>query len=346
MSWERRDSFDTLGPKIYNRPMKKALITGITGQDGYFLSKFLLEKGYEVHGLVRRNSQMSYGNLQHLDKEMFNKIRIHWGDVTDHAIVSSLIKNEQFDEVYHLAAQSFVGVSFSNPHSTYDINIGGTLNLVNAVKEYSPKTRFYFAATSELYGATETKPQNETTPFYPRSPYGVSKLAGFWTTKNYRESYNLFMSNGILFNHESEMRGEEFVTKKIVRNAVKVVRKEIESFEIGNLDAKRDWGYAGDYVVGMWQMLQQDKPGDYVLAMGRNHGIREFIEAAFKHLGITIAWEGQGVDEVGKDATTKQVLVRINPKFFRPAEVDELIGDASKARTELGWEPKVDFAGL
>ncbi len=326
--------------------MKKALITGISGQDGFFLTKLLLEKGYEVHGLVRRNSQMSYGNLQYLDEETFTKIRIHWGDVTDHVVIGDIIKGEQFDEVYHLAAQSFVGLSFTNPRSTYDININGTLNVVNAIKEHSPSTRLYFAATSELYGATKQKPQNEETPFYPRSPYGVSKLAGFWTIKNYRESYGLFMSNGILFNHESEMRGVEFVTKKIVINAVKIARKEIASFEIGNMNARRDWGYAADYVEGMWMMLQQEKPGDYVLATGKNYSIRDFIVKSFQCVGISMVWKGEGVDEVGINAETNDVLVRVDPKFFRPTEVDELIGDASKAKAEIGWTPKVDFDQL
>ncbi|MDD5438190.1 MAG: GDP-mannose 4,6-dehydratase [Patescibacteria group bacterium] len=326
--------------------MKTALITGITGQDGYFLSKLLLSKGYEVHGLVRRNSQMSYGTLRSLDEETFKKIKIHWGDVTDHTVVVKLINDVKFDEIYHLAAQSFVALSFTNPQVTYETNIGGTLNVVNAVKEFSPKTRLYFAATSELYGKAQTKPQNEATPFYPRSPYGVSKLAGFWTVKNYREAYDLFMCSGILFNHESEMRGEEFVTKKIVKGAIDVSRGKREFFEIGNLNARRDWGYADDYVEGMWTMLQQPAPDDFVLATGENHSIRDFVDMAFKRLKIELSWEGEGVNEIGKNKADGRVLVKVNPEFFRPSEVEDLIGDASKAKSVLGWSSKVGFEEL
>lgn len=326
--------------------MKKALITGITGQDGYFLSKLLLEKGYNVHGLVRRNSQKSIGNLALLNKDELDKITIHWADITDSMVVDSTIKKEQFDEIYHLAAQSFVTLSFTNPKSTYDINIGGTLNMVNAVKEHSPKSKLYFAATSELYGQVKAMPQNEETPFHPRSPYGVSKLAGFWTIKNYRESYDLFMTNGILFNHESEVRGEEFVTQKIAISVANIVNDKEEFIELGNLDAKRDWGYAKDYVEGMWLMLQQDKPDDFVLATGQSHSIREFVEKAFGIVNITIEWVGEGLAEVGRDKQTGKTLVKINPAFFRPAEVDILLGDATKAKEKLGWEPKTDFHTL
>lgn len=326
--------------------MKKALITGITGQDGYYLAKLLLEKGYEVHGIVRRNSQNSLGNLEHLSKEEMEQINIHWGDITDNLFMDNVVKAVQPDEVYHLAAQSFVGFSFENPRFTYDVNIGGTLNVANAVKEYAPSSKLYFAATSELYGKVQEIPQKETTPFYPRSPYGVSKLAGFWTIKNYRESYDLFMSNGILFNHESPMRGPEFVTRKITMAVAKISHGLQDFVELGNLSAKRDWGYAGDYVYGMWKILQHDKPDDFVLATNETHTVREFVENAFKVVGIDIEWEGEGVNEVGKDANTGKVLVKVNPEFFRPAEVDILIGDYSKAKKELGWEPKVKFEEL
>ena len=325
---------------------KKALITGISGQDGYFLSKLLLGKGYDVHGLARRNSQKSLGSVSALSKEERQKIKIHWGDIIDAGFINSLIAKEQYDEIYHLAAQSFVWLSFTNPKATYDINIGGTLNMVNAVKEYSPRSRFYFAATSELFGKPKEFPQTEETAFYPRSPYGVSKLAGFWTVKNYRESYDLFLSSGILFNHESEMRGEEFVTRKVSLAVASILSGKQEYLEIGNLDSKRDWGYAADYVEGMWKMLQQEKPDDYILATGENHTIREFIERAFAVKGRVIVWEGSGVAEVGKDKETGNVLVRVNPEYFRPAEVEELIGDYTKAKKELAWEPTVSFEEL
>lgn len=325
---------------------KKALITGITGQDGYFLAKFLLEKGYEVYGLVRRNSQKSIGNLAFLTKEELDKVVIYWGDITDNTFVDNIIKKEQFNEIYHLAAQSFVSLSFTNPKSTYDINIGGTLNIVNAIKEHSPKSKLYFAATSELYGKAKEIPQNEETSFHPRSPYGISKLAGFWTVKNYRESYNLFMLSGILFNHESEFRGEEFVTKKISLAVANIAKGKEEFMELGNLDAKRDWGYAKDYVEGMWLMLQNESPDDFVLATGENHSIREFVEKAFAVVNIEIVWEGEGVNEVGKDKKTGAVIVKINSKYFRPAEVDVLLGSPQKAKEILNWKPKVGFNEL
>ncbi|MHB0865974.1 MAG: GDP-mannose 4,6-dehydratase [Minisyncoccota bacterium] len=325
---------------------KKALITGVSGQDGYFLSRLLLEKGYEVHGLARRNSQKSLGSLELLPKEERMKIKIHWGDIIDTGFINSFIAKEQYDEIYHLAAQSFVSLSFTNPKATYDINISGTLNMVNAVKEHSPHSKFYFAATSELYGKAKEFPQTEETPFYPRSPYGVSKLAGFWTVKNYREAYGLFMSNGILFNHESEMRGEEFVTRKVSLAVANIALGRQEHFEIGNLDSKRDWGYAVDYVEGMWKMLQQEEPDDFVLATGENHTIREFIEQAFAVIDKAIVWESSGVDEVGKDKKTGEILVKVNPQYFRPAEVEELVGDYSKAKAKLSWQPRVTFDGL
>ncbi|MFH0818672.1 MAG: GDP-mannose 4,6-dehydratase [Patescibacteria group bacterium] len=325
---------------------KKALITGISGQDGYFLTKLLLEKDYEVHGLLRRNSRNDIGNLNDLNDADKALLILHWGDIIDHTYVEKLIRTYQYDEVYHLAAQSFVGLSFTNPRATYDINISGTLNVINAIKEFSPHTKLYFAATSELYGKVHEVPQNEETPFHPRSPYGVSKLAGFWTIKNYRESYNLFMSNGILFNHESEMRGPEFVTRKISIGISKIKNGSAECIELGNLDAKRDWGYAKDYVLGMWQIMQYEKADDFVLAMGKNHSIREFVELGFEVIGKEIVWEGEGVNEIGKDKISGEVLVKVNPEFFRPAEVDELLGDATKAKEKLNWQPQTSFSEL
>lgn len=326
--------------------MKKVLITGITGQDGYFLSQLLLVKDYEVHGLVRRNSQQRLGLLELLPREDRLRIVIHWGDITDPFFIEKTVREHQFDEIYHLAAQSFVGLSFENPKFTYDVNIGGTLNIVNAIKEFSQKSKLYFAATSEMFGKVTTFPQNEVTPFYPRSPYGVSKLAGFWTIKNYREAYNLFLASGILFNHESEVRGPEFVTRKISMGIADIKRGVREYIELGNLDAKRDWGYAPEYVEAMWRMLQYEKPDDFVIATGRQHTIREFIKEAFCVAGITIVWEGAEENEVGIDRQNGNILVRINPHFYRPAEVDALIGDFSKAKNLLGWSPKTPFEDL
>ena len=326
--------------------MKKAIITGISGQDGYFLTKLLMEKGYEVHGIVRRNSQMDKGNIVHLTPEEQSRLIIHWGDITDHTFIDHTVETVKPDELYHLAAQSFVGFSFTNPKFTYDVNISGTLNIANGVKEYSPSTRVYFAATSELYGKARTTPQNEETPFYPRSPYGVSKLAGFWTMKNYRESYNLFFTNGILFNHESEMRGAEFVTRKITIGVSRIKYGLQEVLNMGNIDARRDWGYAKDYVYGMWLMLQQEKPDDFVLATGENHSVREFIEEAFRFIGTEIVWEGSGENEKGYDKHSGKLRISIDPGLYRPAEVDQLLGDATKARTKLGWKPEVTFKQL
>lgn len=326
--------------------MKKALITGITGQDGYYLAKLLLSKGYEVHGFARRNSQMAVGTLACLDASERDRIKMHWGDVLDHPFVDQLVRMNRFDEIYHLAAQSFVGLSFDNPQATYDININGTMNFVNAVKEYSQRTRLYFAATSEMYGKATTVPQNELTRFHPRSPYGVAKLAGFWTVKNYREGYGLFLASGILFNHESEMRGPEFVTRKIAAAAARIARGDAQPLRLGNLEAKRDWGFAGDYVEAMWLMLQQHEPDDFVIATGENRSVRQFAEKAFSHVGMPIAWEGNGVNEIGRHAASGRVVVEIDPVYFRPAEVDELIGDALKARRVLGWSPRMSFDAL
>ena len=332
--------------KINKKFMTKALITGITGQDGYFLSQFLLSKGYEVSGLARRNSQQSLGSLEYLPAETKKQIRIYWGDIIDCFFVEKIIKEGQFNEIYHLAAQSFVHLSFTNPKLTYDVNIGGTLNVVNAIKEHSPRSKLYFAATSELFGKANEYPQNENTPFYPRSPYGVSKLAGFWTIKNYRESYNLFMSNGILFNHESEIRGPEFVTRKITLGVARIYYGLQEHLELGNLDARRDWGYAKDYVEGMWKILQYKKPDDFVLATGEDHSIREFVEESFRVIGKEIIWEGTGIKEIGRDRKTGNILIKVNPEYFRPAEVEHLIGDYSKAKKELNWGPKIKFKDL
>jgi GDPmannose 4,6-dehydratase len=325
---------------------KKALITGISGQDGYFLSQMLIDKGYEVHGIVRRNSQMSNGTLDYLPDKYKGHIIVHYGDITDALFIEETVKKVKPDELYHLAAQSFVGYSFKNPSSTYDINIGGTLNVVNAVKEYSPSTKLYFAGTSELYGQPETTPQNENTVFHPRSPYAISKLAGYWTVKVYRESYNLYMCNGILFNHESEVRGPDFVTRKISLKVAAISKGEDTPLMIGNIEARKDWGYAKDYVYGMWLMLQNKEPGDYVLATREMHTVREFIVEAFKVIGKEIIWEGKGINEVGKDKETGKILVKVSPEFYRPLESDNYMGDYSKANKVLGWEPKVKFKEL
>lgn len=323
--------------------MKKALITGITGQDGFFLSQLLLNKGYEVHGLVRNNAHWSLGNLSNLPQEFLEKIVIHWGDITDFSAVSGILKEEQFDELYHLAAQSFVGLSFDQPRITNMVNIIGTQNVVDAIKTYSPHTKLYFAATSELFGGSNETHINEQTPFYPKSPYGITKLAGYWIVKNNRESYDLKGSNGILFNHESEFRGKKFVTRKITKAVAAIKAGTQDDLYIGDMSIKRDWGFAGDYVEAMWRMLQQDIPDDYVIATGENHTIREFIERAFNVADIGITWEGEGVDEVGRDASSGKLLVKVSPEFFRPAENKSVLGDASKAREVLGWKPTLTF---
>ncbi len=323
----------------------KALITGITGQDGYFLTRLLFSKGYEVHGVIRRNSSMSIGNLSFLEKDLLSQVHIHYGDLTDANFFTKLLAEEKPDEMYHLAAQSFVGYSFQNPSSTYDVNIGGTLNVANAVKESSPNTRLYFAATSELYGQPKTTPQNEDTPFQPRSPYAVSKLAGFWTIKNYRDAYELYMSSGILFNHESEVRGPEFVTRKISLAVARIASGDREPIELGNLSARKDWGYAKDYVEGMWSMLQYKYGDDFVLGTGELHTVREFVEEAFRAVGINIHWKGSGINEVGL-SDDDEVLVRVNRKFFRPLESDNYMADYSRAREKLDWSPKTDFREL
>ena len=330
--------------------MKKALITGITGQDGSYLTELLLEKGYEVHGIIRRHSTIYTDRIDHLfeDEEIGNKrLFLHYGDLTDSSNLNRLIEKIRPEEIYNLAAQSHVQVSFEVPEYTAEADAVGTLRLLDAIRETGVKCKFYQASTSELFGGLpETAPQSEKTPFYPKSPYGVAKLYSYWITVNYRESYNLFACNGVLFNHESPRRGETFVTRKITRAVASIMAGKQKSLALGNLDAKRDWGFAGDYVEAMWLILQQDKPQDFVIATNETHTVREFVELTFKEVGVEIEWKGTGVEEKGYDKATGQVLVEVNPKYFRPAEVELLWGDATKAEKELGWERKVDFPGL
>ena len=323
----------------------KAFITGISGQDGYFLSQLLLSKGYEVHGILRRNSSMTQGTVDLLPENVRKQITIHYGDITDGHFLSTLLEREKPEELYHLAAQSFVGYSFQNALSTYDANIGGTLNVCNAIKDSSSDTRMYFAATSELFGQPKETPQNEMTPFFPRSPYAVSKLAGIWTVRTYREAYRLYMANGILFNHESEVRGPEFVTRKISMAVARIANGSKEPVILGNLSAVKDWGYAKDYVEGMWKMLQQDYPDDFVLGTNESHTVREFAEAAFGIIGKTVTWKGTGVNEVGL-SEDGETLVKVSREFFRPLESDNYRGDYSKAKKKLGWEPETRFGEL
>lgn len=325
--------------------MKTAVISGITGQDGYFLTQLLISRGYEVLGIIRRNSSMSVGNLSLLPENILQKVQIHYGDLIDANFLSKLLGEYKPDEFYHLAAQSFVGYSFQNPSSTYDVNIGGTLNVVNAIKDYSPDTRLYFAATSELYGQPRVTPQNEETPFSPRSPYAVSKLAGYWTVKTYRDAYDLFMSSGILFNHESEVRGPEFVTRKITLHVAGYATGKKPPLELGNMDARKDWGYAKDYVKGMVSVLNYKYSEDFVLGTGELHTVREFVTEAFKCIDVPIHWKGKGVNEVGL-SDDDEVLVKVNKQFFRPLESDNYVADYSKAKRLLGWEPSVKFGDL
>ncbi len=329
---------------------KVALITGITGQDGSYLTELLLEKGYEVHGIIRRHSTISTTRIDPLfeNPEIGNKkLFLHYGDLTDSSNLNRLLEKIKPDEIYNLAAQSHVAVSFEVPEYTAEATGVGTLRLLDAIKENGLKCKFYQASTSELFGGLPgTAPQSEKTPFYPKSPYGVAKLYSYWITVNYRESYDLFACNGILFNHESPRRGETFVTRKITRAVASIMAGKQEKLSLGNMDAKRDWGFAGDYVEGMWRILQQEKPGDYVLATNETHTVREFVELAFKEVGVDIEWQGTGVDEKGIDKATGKVLVDVNPKYFRPAEVELLWGDSTKAEKELGWKRKVSFKGL
>ena len=331
--------------------MKKALITGITGQDGSYLAELLLEKGYEVHGMKRRASSFNTSRIDHLYQDSHDKnarLKLHYGDLTDSSNILSLIKKIEPDEVYNLAAQSHVKVSWDCPEYTADADALGTLGLLEAIRScgLEKKTRFYQASTSELFGLVQETPQRETTPFYPRSPYAVAKLYGYWITVNYRESFGMYACNGILFNHESPRRGETFVTRKITRAAVRIKLGMEDRLYLGNIDAKRDWGHARDYVEGMWRILQQDKPEDFVLATGVTTTIRKFCEMTFKELGMEIEWQGHGVDEKGIDRNTGKVLIEIDPRYFRPAEVDLLLGDASKAKAKLGWQPKYDLEAL
>ncbi len=322
--------------------MKHALITGITGQDGSYLAELLLEKGYEVYGIWRRKATVDYGNIEHLK----DKVHLIYADMTDPVSLISAMRISNADEVYNLAAQSFVATSWDTPLGTAEIDGIGVTNMLEAIRIVKPEARFYQASTSEMFGLVQEMPQTEKTPFYPRSPYGVAKLYGHWITKNYSESYGMFACSGILFNHESERRGLEFVTRKISRAAAAISLGQQEFVELGNMDSKRDWGHSKDYVRAMWLMLQQDKPDDYVIATGETRTVREFVEAAFKAVNITIHWEGEGIDEVGKDAATGKVVVKGNKKFFRPAEVDVLLGNPAKAEATLGWKREIDFAQL
>lgn len=329
--------------------MKKALITGITGQDGSYLAELLLEKGYEVHGIIRRSSSFNTDRIDHLYHDPHEKgvnLTLHYGDLTDSSNLNRLLEKIRPDEIYNLAAQSHVKVSFEVPEYTAEVDAVGTLRLLDGIRETGINCRFYQASTSELYGLVQEVPQSETTPFYPRSPYAVAKLYAYWIVKNYREAYNLFACNGILFNHESPRRGETFVTRKVTRAAAAISRGRQDCLYMGNIDAKRDWGFAGDYVEGMWRMLQVDTPDDFVLATGVTTTVREFIEMAFKRVGMEIEWNGEGVNETGTDKASGKVIVRIDPKYFRPTEVELLIGNPAKAKKELGWEPKVDLEGL
>jgi len=329
--------------------MKKALITGITGQDGSYLCEILLEKGYEVHGMIRRSSSFNTGRIDHLynDKDIYNKtLFLHYGDLTDSSNLNRLLEKIQPQEIYNLGAQSHVKVSFEVPEYTAEVDGIGTLRFLDAIKETGLQTKFYQASTSELYGKVVETPQTEKTPFYPRSPYGVAKLYGFWIIKNYREAYNIFASNGILFNHESPRRGETFVTRKITRAASRIKYGIQESLSLGTVNAKRDWGFAPEYCEGMWRMLQQETPGDYVLATNETHTIREFADLAFRELDMELEWTGTGENEKGIEKKTGRVLVKVDPRYYRPTEVDLLLGDPAKAKAELGWEPKTKFEDL
>ena len=324
--------------------MKVALITGITGQDGSYLAELLLEKGYEVHGIVRRASLINTHRIDHI----YDKIHLHYGDLTDATNIIGVIKRVEPDEIYNLGAQSHVKVSFETPEYTGNVDGLGTLRILEAVRllGMEDKVRIYQASTSELYGLVQEVPQRETTPFYPRSPYGVAKLYGYWIVKNYRESYGLHASSGILFNHESPRRGETFVTRKITRGLSRISTGQQDVLSLGNLDARRDWGHAKDFVEAMWLMLQQDQPDDYVIATGIQYSVRDFVDAAAPYFGMKIEWMGEGLNEVGYDWNTKRAVVKVDPKYFRPAEVESLLGDATKAKENLGWEPKTSFTEL
>lgn len=322
--------------------MKNALITGITGQDGSYLAELLLEKGYRVYGIIRRKSVVDYGNVDHIK----DKLHFIYADMTDIISLINAMKVSKADEVYNLAAQSFVATSWEQPLTTAEIDALGVINLLEAIRVVNPKARFYQASTSEMFGLVQEIPQKETTPFYPRSPYGVAKVYGHWITKNYRESYGLFACCGILFNHESERRGLEFVTRKITDGIAKIKSGLQDCIELGNLNAKRDWGHSKDYVRAMWLMLQQESADDYVIATNETRTVREFVEVAFQHVGIEIIWQGMGVDEIGIDSISGKTLVKVNPVFFRPAEVELLLGDCTKAEKKLGWKREISFVEL
>jgi GDPmannose 4,6-dehydratase len=324
--------------------MKVALITGITGQDGSYLAELLLEKGYEVHGIVRRSSMINTHRIDHI----YKRIHLHYGDLTDSTNIMRVIQKVKPTEIYNLGAQSHVKVSFEVPEYTAQTDALGTLRVLEAVRllDMEDKVRIYQASTSELYGLVQEVPQKETTPFYPRSPYGVAKLYGYWIIKNYREAYGMHCSSGILFNHESPRRGETFVTSKIVRGLKAISEGNQKVLYLGNLDAKRDWGHAKDYVRAMWMMLQQDKPDDYVIATGEQYSVREFIERAAPYFGFDLEWHSNGEDEIAMDKNTKKTIVAVDPKYYRPAEVETLLGDATKAKEKLGWEPKITFNQL
>ncbi|MDK2831282.1 MAG: GDPmannose 4,6-dehydratase [Methanolobus sp.] len=330
---------------------KTALITGVTGQDGAYLAEFLLKKGYIVHGIKRRSSSFNTARIDHLYKDPHERnvnFFMHYGDLTDSTNLIRIIQETQPDEIYNLAAQSHVQVSFETPEYTANSDALGTLRILEAIRilGLEKKTRFYQASTSELYGKVQEIPQKETTPFYPRSPYAAAKLYAYWITVNYREAYGIFACNGILFNHESPIRGETFVTRKITMAVANIKKGQQKKLYLGNLDAKRDWGFAGDYVEAMWLMLQQDEPDDYVIATGETHSVREFVELAFREIGIDIKWEGNGVDEIGFDSSTGDVLIEVDQRYYRPTEVDLLLGNPMKAKEKLGWESKLDFEDL
>ncbi|MFH1744849.1 MAG: GDP-mannose 4,6-dehydratase [bacterium] len=329
--------------------MKKALITGITGQDGSYLAELLLKKDYEVHGIIRRASTFNTERIDHLYRDPHvsdARLRLHYGDLSDGSNLNRILEKIDPDEIYHLGAQSHVRVSFDLPEYTGDISGLGTVRLLDAIRETEIKTKFYQASSSEMFGLVDKLPINEATPFCPQSPYACAKVYAYWITKNYREAYNLFATNGILFNHESPRRGETFVTRKITRGLARIKLGMDKKLYLGNLDAKRDWGYAEDFVYGMWLMLQQEKPDDYILATGETHDVKEFVNKAAQALDMEIVWQGQGVEEKGIDKKSSQTIIEIDPKYFRPSEVPVLLGDYSKAKKELGWEPKVKFDKL
>ena len=329
--------------------MKKALITGITGQDGSYLAEFLFKKGYEVHGVIRRSSSFNTGRINHIYRDPHEsgvRLFLHYGDLNDASSINKVLRDVRPNEIYNLGAQSHVRVSFDVPEYTGEVDALGTVRILEAIRETELNTRFYQASSSELYGKVVETPQTETTPFYPRSPYACAKAYAYYITMNYRESYNLYACNGILFNHESPRRGETFVTRKITRAAARIKLGLQECLYLGNLDAKRDWGFAGDYVEAMWLMLQQTEPDDYVVATGETHSVREFAERVFARLDMPLEWKGSGVHEKGIDSKTGRIVIEIDPKYFRPAEVDLLLGDPAKAKRQLNWEPKVGFVEL